>query len=251
MKHLTDIVKRVIAALITAVLLTAIPTLDLGRILPFLKGWDITLKINVGGLILTVCALSSVLLYLFISRRPLAVKNGRVGAMASNVRLLKKWTPRSRLKKYILSTRVSFWPPTEDESVRNEFRRLLTSKIREGYRVQRIWQIHNQDDLKKLLAYLEIYKQYDNYSVKCFVGESAFIPEILSVGGRYLSVSIPQAEDPRRLTTAFHFRGRFEILRWEAYFHILWEQSIPVKIGGNIYEENVERLRVQLAANRR
>lgn len=169
--------------------------------------------------------------------------------MTSNVRLLKKWAPRSRLKKYILSTRVSFWPPTENESVRNEFRSLLTRKIREGYRVQRIWQIHNQDDLKKLLAYLEVYKQYGNYSVKWFVGKFGFIPEILSVGGRYLSVSIPQAEDPRRLTTAFHFRGKWEMLRWEAYFYILWEQTIPVKIGSNIYEENIAKLRVELEKN--
>jgi len=177
----------------------------------------------------------ALLVWLFLFRRPLRVYNGRHGAMKANVKILALKAPRDRLKKYILSTRVSFWPIIEDAAPRNEFRELLTQKIKEGFRVQRIWQIHNADDLKRLELYLEKYKTYDNYSVKCFVGKSAFIPEVLSFCGRVVSVSIPQSEDPRRLTTAFHFFGRGEIKRWEDYFKILWEQSAPIKIENHIY----------------
>lgn len=242
MKHFADIIKGVIASALVVVL----AYVDFGRIVPFLRGHEIVITTNLGSLVLAVGSLFGILLYLLIGRRPLAVKNGRVDAMLSNVRLLKKWTPRNRLKKYIYSTRVSFWPSTENESARNDFRERLTCKIQKGWRVWRIWQIHNQDDLDRLLTFIKMYKQYDNYSVKCFVGKSAFIPEILSVGGRYLSVSIPQADNPRRLTTAFHFRGKAEILRWEDYFKILWEQSVPVKMGNIIYEDNIESLRTAI-----
>ena len=166
--------------------------------------------------------------------------------MQSNVKLLKKRAPRNRAKKYIWSTRVSFWPATENETPRKEFRNLLGQKIKEGYTILRIWQIHGIEDWSRLLHYLGEYRNYDNYSVKCFIGTSAFIPEILSVGGKYLSVAIPQTEDPQKLTTAFHFRGKYEIERWENYFTILWEHSIPIKVGAKIFTENIENVSRQI-----
>ena len=75
------------------------------------------------------------------------------------------------------------------------------------------------------------------------LGTSAFIPEILSVYGKVCSVSIPQLEDPRRLTTAFHFRGKSEILRWESYFQILWEHSLSIKQGNIIEEESIDKIK--------
>jgi hypothetical protein len=181
-------------------------------------------------------------IYVFTVRRPMRVYNGRVCAMKSNVRLLKKRLPRNRLRRYILSTRVSFWPSSENENARNEFRNLLTQKIQSGIIVQRIWQMHGLEDLDKMRTYLELYKNHDNYSLKCFIGTNTYIPEILSIGGSILSISIPQLSDPRRLTTDFHFRGKNEIRRWEDYFRTLWEESIPIKIGPKISQENLDSL---------
>ena len=98
-----------------------------------------------------------------------------------------------------------------------------------------------------MLHYLEEYRQYDNYSVKCFIGKSAYIPEILSVGGTFLSVAIPQTNDPQKLTTSFQFRGKYEIERWESYFSILWEQSTPIKVGREIFFQNIEHFNKLIA----
>ena len=203
----------------------------------------ITIIFDLVSLCSLVAAILFVFIWMLISRRPLYIYNGREGAMQSNTRLLKKRLPRDRSKRYIYSTRISFWPLAEESSIRKEFRGLLTQKIESGIPVQRIWQLQGKDDLDRLESYLSIYKDYDNYSVKYFIGGYSYFPEILSFCGKGVSVSIPQRGDLRRVTTAFHFCGKKEIARWEGYFNILWEHCNTIKIGNNIYNEELKKAR--------
>lgn len=239
MKHLSDIFKSFLGSL----LVVAVGFINLDFVFPYLSNYNFNIELNVLSLIFAFLALFIIFIYLFIERRPLRIKNGRIGAMEANVKLLQLKPNRNRLKRYIYSTRVSFWPLSENEKSRNEFRELLTQKIKQGFHVRRIWQLHNEEDAIKLFSYLSLYKDYDNFSLKCFIGTSAFIPEILSVYGKVVSVSIPQQEDPRRLTTAFHFYGNNEVQRWESYFHILWEHSLSIKHGNEINKKNVEQIK--------
>lgn len=202
----------------------------------------VSIEIAQSQLILIILFIFLVFVWLLISRRRLYVYNGREGAMMANVRLLKKREPKKREEKYILSTRVSFWPIGEESPIRKEFRALLTTKIEKSFHVKRIWQIHDTNDGERLKLYLNMYKLYDNYSVKFFIGKNSYIPEILACYGKVVSVSIPQLNDPRRLTSAFHFYGKKEIRRWEEYFNILWESGIPVKIGNKVFHDNLKKL---------
>lgn len=235
MKHIADILKGVVAGL----LLLGLASLKPGRYLPALRQYDRPIEMNAVSLLFFILGLLLVLIWLFVSRRPLSVKNGRSGAMVANVHLLKRRAPRNRRDRYILSTRISFWPVSEQDVARVEFRTLLTRQIEDGIVVKRIWQIYGIEDLRRLAMYVEQYKNRDNYSVRCFVGACPFIPEILSVYGEVASVSIPQPEDPRKLTTTFHFRGTREISRWEGYFELLWDQSIPIKTGAEIHYDRL------------
>jgi hypothetical protein len=170
------------------------------------------------------------------------VYNGREDAMNANVKLLKIKESKDRANRYIYSTRVSFWPPTESSPTRTEFRNLLTKRIENNMEVKRIWQIWCKEDVESLESYLNIYKHHDNLSIKYLTG-NFFLPEILSVYGKVVSVSIPQPSDPVKLTTAFHFYGKKEILRWEGYFRLLWEIATPVKTANNINYQEIERLK--------
>lgn len=202
----------------------------------------ISIEIEQSKLILLILFILLFFVWLLISRRRLYVYNDREGAMRANVRLLKKREPMKREKRYILSTRVGFWPISEESFIRKEFRALLTNKIEKGFHVKRIWQIHDTNDVERLKLYLNMYKLYDNYSVKYFIGTNSYIPEILACYGKVVSVSIPQLNDPRRITSAFHFYGKKEIIRWEEYFNVLWESGIPVKIGSELFHDNLKKL---------
>jgi hypothetical protein len=243
MKDIWDIVKSFIGSVLLAIL-TALGMGEYlyGILITQEKVKIVTLQIGEFRLILIILITTVFLSWLFISRRHLYIYNGREGAMKANVRLLKKREPKDRLKRYIWSTRVSFWPLNEESLIRKEFRTLLTQKIEKGIPVRRIWQLYNKDDFVRLKLYLKLYEKYDNYSLKCFIGKNSFIPEILSCYGRVVSVSIPQLSDPHRLTSAFHFYGKGEILRWEEYFNILWETSISIKVGKTIDNVKIEEL---------
>jgi hypothetical protein len=178
---------------------------------------------------------------------PLHTYNGREDAMRANTRLLRMRKPRDHTKCFILSTRMSFWPVTEDAAARREFREELTKKIRSSDQVRRIWHIHDLADLQRLEFYLNFYRNCDNLSIKYVHGDFDLFPEILIVYGKVASLSFPQAGEPRRLATAFHFRGRKEINRCREYFNLLWEYATPVKIGEVLYEVELESLRARLA----
>jgi len=246
-KRLIDILEKVAAGLLVALITWVAASADVSQFIPILGRLDFNIALNLVSVGFALLLLVSMFVYLLMHRRPLRVFNGRRSAMESNVSLLRKRPSRNRAKHYIWSTRVSFWPAAENEPVRKEFRNLLAQRIGEGFEVRRIWQIHGSEDWQRLLHYLEEYRNYDNYSVKCFIGKSAYIPEILSVGGKYLSVAIPQTNDPNKLTTAFQFRGKYEIERWESYFTVLWEQSTPIKIARELFTENINRLTKQIA----
>jgi len=185
------------------------------------------------------------IVYFFVSYSRMDIHNGREDAMKANSKLLKINEPKDRAKRHILSTRISFWPLTESSSARAEFRNLLTQKIENNIEVKRIWQIWCEDDLDSLDLYLKRYKDHDNLSIKYFIGDS-LLPEILSVYGKVVSVSITQPSDPIKLTTAFHFYGKKEILRWESYFRVLWDSATPIKIANKIYYRKIERLKDEL-----
>lgn len=87
-----------------------------------------------------------------------------------------------------------------------------------------------------------MYENHDNLSIKYLTG-NFFFPEILSIYGKVVSISILQPTDPLKLSTAFHFYGKKEILRWEGYFRVLWELATPVKIARNIEYKEIERLK--------
>lgn len=246
MKHIADILK----GLASNFLFTLLGFICVSYVLSSLYRYGLVWQPDLIISVLLAVFVTVALIWIGLCRRPLRIHNGREGAMEANTRLLGRKAPRDRAKRRILSTRVSYWPSDESSPVRKKFRALLTEKIEEGILVKRIWQLHTKDDLERMKTFLGLYKHYDNYALACFVGNSPFIPEVLSVYGRDLSVSIPQSEDPRKLTTAFHFRGRKEIERWEQYFKILWADSEVIKEGNRIFYDRLERLDGQIDKDR-
>ncbi|ODS40211.1 hypothetical protein BEH94_07385 [Candidatus Altiarchaeales archaeon WOR_SM1_SCG] len=241
---LQDIIKSFLGSALVVLLLA----LGIGNYIYtiFLDSSNVfTFHINIYFLIFILISIGLIIIYFFVFYSRINIYNEREIAMKANVKLLKKKEPKDIQKRYILSTRVSFWPSTESSPTRTEFRDLLTKRIDAGTEIKRIWQIRCKDDLDKLELYLERYKSYDNLSMKYLMGNFP-LPEILSVYGEVVSISIPQPSDPRKLTTAFHFHGKKEILRWEGYFKILWESAIPLKIGDRIYPEEIKKLKNEL-----
>ncbi len=188
MNHFWDIIKSVVGNILFALLIFfGVGDYIYKTFIKSEKSSIVTIEIEQSKLILIILFILLTFIWLLISRRHLYVYNGREGAMKANVRLLKKREPRKREKRYILSTRVSFWPLSEESSVRKEFRSLLTNKIEKGFHVKRIWQIHDKNDVDRLKLYLNMYKNYDSYSVKYFIGKNSFIPEILACYGKVVS----------------------------------------------------------------
>lgn len=177
----------------------------------------IIFHLNIYALILIVIVLILIMIYFFVSYSHMYVYNGREDAMKSNLKLLKIKEPKNRVNKYIYSTRISFQPSSESSPTRTEFRNLLTERISDKIEVKRIWQIWCKDDVESLESYLKMYENHDNLSIKYLTG-NFFVPEILSIYGKVVSISILQPTDPLKLSTAFHFYGKKEILRWEGYF---------------------------------
>ncbi|RLI78300.1 hypothetical protein DRP05_07650 [Archaeoglobales archaeon] len=177
-------------------------------------------------ILITVLFFVLFIIYYFRTYFKVYIYDGREDAMMANVELLKIKEPRDATHKYILSTRFSLWLSSEVSRPRTEFRSLLTEKIKNGIEVKRIWQIRNEEDLKKLSSYLEQYKNYDNISIKYLVGKSS-LPEILCVYGKVASISIPQDTDPYKMVTAIHFYNKRVIKRLEKYFNAIWEIATP------------------------
>lgn len=230
MNHIIDIVKGLFSNflfwLIPAIFPIAIALYDYPydhMFGPKLIQVIIIWAVNIFVLILTV---------MFFNRRTLQF-NSREESMKANLNILQK-NPTKRQKKYIFSTRITYWDLGEKSKARQEFRSFLTQRIQDGFLVKRIWQIRSVEDFERMIMYLELYKEHDNYNLKCFIGKNSFIPDILSNSGLIASVSIPQSNDPQRIVASFQYFAKREIAFWEDYFNLLWDQSISIKIGNVI-----------------
>lgn len=242
MRDFWDIIKSVIASILVA-FFVAIGLGDLIFGLPRrYESYSFYVRVDLMAVSLLLLAVIS-MLRLFIARRPLRVYLGRELTMKANMRLIAQ---RMSKQKYILSTRIGYWPVSEDSQARREFREFLTRRIHEGVLVRRIWQIHCKEDLDHLATYLNLYRSFDNYSVKCFVGRDFVIPEILAISGVVVSVSIPQRLSPERLSFGLHFFGRHEIRCWEEYFEIIWDRAIEVKLGSAVRWDKLEEMRANV-----
>lgn len=240
-----DIIKSFLGSMVGGTLLALLVSLGIARAL-FTTYYDldrtVVLYLIIGALILVITVFILSIKYSLVPYSHMYTRNGREDAMKANLKLLKIRKPRDQAEWYILSTRMSHWPQTESSPTRTEFRKILTEKIESGIVAKRIWQIWNGDDVRSLEHYLDKYKDYDNLSIKFFVGDFP-LPEILISYGKGASVSMPQPNDPKKLTTTFHFYGKKEIQRWKGYYDVLWDIAAPAKIGSKIYYQEIKKLR--------
>lgn len=182
----------------------------------------------------------SILLFVFFNIKRVKVKRiiaGRESTMDSNCKLLEK----SKSTK-IYSTRITFWPVSESSPKRVNFRNILTKKIESGIEVKRLWNIKNKEDFKRMLFYLNKYKSYENYSLKCCVNNDFLMEEILICSNHAASVSLPQPNNPRMICVCYHYFNKKDILVWTDYFNLLWEKSIPIYVNGVINKEKILEL---------
>lgn len=181
-------------------------------------------------------------IFLFICFNIKKVKVRRVVAsredtMSSNCKLIDK----SKSAK-IYSTRITLWPITESSPSRITFRSILTKKIESGVEIKRLWHIKNREDFKRMLYYLNKYKPYENYSLKCYIDNDFFMEEILICSNHVVSISLPQINNPRMICVCYHYFSKKDIQIWTDYFNILWEKSIPIFVNGVIMKEKIKEL---------
>ena len=238
--HIIDVIKSFAGS----ILVTIIISLGIGNILItiFFSENKVLIYVNIYVILVFSAIIFLAIFYFVYSYSKLYIYNGREGSMIANTKLLKRKAPINPAKRYIYSTRITYWPKLESSPARTNFRKLLSKKIDEGIAVERIWQIRSKDDFDSLIFYLEEYKKHDNLSMKYLLGVS-LLPEILCLYGKVVSISIPQPTDPIKLTTAMHFYGKAERERWENYFRVLWEISKPIKVANKIYESEIKLLK--------
>lgn len=201
----------------------------------------------IGGLLLA--AIVTLITFSTWKLRKLRVFDGREASMAANCHLIEKFCTDKTVE--IRSTRVTHWRIADNSAGRQKFRNLLTEKITNSIPVKRIWQLKDLNDFTQLQRYVEQYAQYDNYSVKVIVSRNVVIPEILVVGQKVASLSLPEPSSPRELGRALHFYGHREVVALTRYFDILWETAVPIKSASEQYDNNLNQIRDYLrhAAN--
>ena len=238
--HIIDIIKSFAGS----ILVILVVSLGVGNILYTIFSSEnvIEIYINIYLLLIFFALIIITVSYFLYSHSKIYIYNGREESITANTKLLKRKAPKNQTKRYIYSTRITHWPKNESSPTRTLFRKLLSEKIEKKIAVQRIWQIRSKHDYDSLIFYLEKYKNYDNLSIKYLIGES-LLPEILSLFGKVVSVSIPQPTEPIRLTTSMHFYGKGERDGWENYFKILWEISKPIKTANKIHKSEIELLK--------
>ena len=170
---------------------------------------------------------------------------GREEIMAQNCRIIQKYVTDQ--KTPLLSTRVTHWQIAEKSPNRARFRGLLSEKIHAGVPIKRLWQIQTVDDINRMESYLYEYLDYDNYSLKAIVDKRVLIPELICIGGKIATMSFPEIGMPRKIGRLLILYKKHPIQAVESYFHVLWEMSSPVKIGAELYKENLKSLRDSLA----
>lgn len=163
--------------------------------------------------------------------------------MESNVELLEGADRTSS----VLSTRATFWPPSENQEERTRFRRTLSDLVQDGAHIERLWQIRSSADAERFIEFVDTYGDRPNISM-AYIEGSAPLPELLVVDGRG-SMSFPQKDDPERMVSALHFRRRRDVEYIEGYFEGLWKIAEKAKEGPRIREESLQKLKLNYDLN--
>lgn len=166
------------------------------------------------------------------------IATGRESMMYENTKLIQK----NNITK-IYCTRVTYWFLNESSPNRVSFRNALTDNIHAGKEVKRLWHIRNIDDVKRLVYYLDKYKNYDNLSVKYIIGNNLILPELLISYPYAAAISLPQKNSPRKICMTYHFKRKQDIIYWMEYFNVLWELATPIFMSGNLNKQNLRKLK--------
>lgn len=232
MKKTEVIFNNVISNIISNAIITLIPTIAIVTFSIYKKQENLFLILVIYVLYLILMLIIG---YKFKFKR---IATGREIMMHENTKLIKK----KNIAK-IFSTRVTYWLLDESSPNRVSFRNALTENIHSGTEVKRLWHIRNCDDVKRLVYYLEKYKDYDNLSVKCIIGNNIILPEILISYPYAASISLPQENSPRKICMTYHFKGKHDITYWMEYFNVLWELATPIFMSGRLFKQNINKLK--------
>jgi hypothetical protein len=166
---------------------------------------------------------------------------GREDVMAANLKMLHRFATKNELT--IWSTRVTYWGQSENSDTRLKFRHFLTQSIHKGLNVKRIWRITNQEDVARFFEYWNDYQNHDGYNVSVIIDSKAFIPELLGVDNTCASISMPGPSSPSKICSSIQFRDSEGATAIHRYFDVLWDESLPIKSGKSVNNENLEKLR--------
>jgi hypothetical protein len=132
--------------------------------------WQVTLQVPAWLVLLAAVISFGVGVVIFIMTRRASVVRGRIQATDANVKLLASRRSLAVPDRVVRSTRFGRWPPAEDLTSRSRFREELDEAIlKEGTDVRRIWNIHSEDDVTRLLEILKKYEGRDNHSIRAFL----------------------------------------------------------------------------------
>ena len=232
MEDLKNLFDNVIANIVSNVIVTLLSTVAIIFVTIYNHQQNVLL-------ILVIYAVYLFLMLIFGHKYKVKrISSGREVMMKANTSLITK----SNIRK-IYSTRVTYWLLDESSPNRVSFRNALTEQIHRGVEVRRLWHIRSNDDVKRLIFYLNKYKDYDNLSVRCFIGDNIILPELLVSYPLAASISLPQQNSPRKICVAYHFKNKQDISYWMEYFNVLWEVATPILVCGNLQRENLETVK--------
>jgi len=146
-------------------------------------------------------------------------------------------------KEMFWSTRLTFWNIAEDSTARISFREFITLAVHGKAQVRRIWHIKNRVDYDRLKFYLDSYRNFENYHVKIILSADAYLPEMAGIGEQVALVSFPASENPASIVNTIQFFRSNEIKKVKGYFDLVWDRAIPIKIGEQVFSENLEKVR--------
>lgn len=237
---------NIIASFVFAVVVYAV-----GRLVPaafWTQPFTLGPKVTDGDVATALTVVAAIAIFIVLTTlrltRRTVVLQGRENIMEANAMLVEQRLTDRR--DAFRSTRVSHWSVREASPSRVRFRNAITQKLSEGFAVYRLWQIKDDDDLERMEHYLLSYKEYENYSLRVIVSGAVLIPEVILLGDRAASLSLPEPNMPRKIACCFHFFGVKEILSVRGYFDVLWDMAIPIKSGAQMWHENLSTVRRQV-----
>lgn len=233
MQWIKNIINSILGNILSHIIITAVPSIILIYVINNKNIMSFNYIIITIYILYLICILVLNLRYKF--RR---FSSSREKTMEENTKLLKKIKSTK-----VFSTRVTHWTIEESSSNRTEFRNELTNIINSGIEVKRLWHIRSKDDITRLEYYLNMYKEKENLSVKCIVGNDILLPEILICYPHAVSISLPQNNSPKKISMCYHFKNKKDVNHWMEYFEVLWTSAIPIFVGGIIYKDNLQKLK--------